>query len=129
MNSIVSKPAHYTKYKVEVIEITRYLPFCLGNVVKYVLRAPYKGGAEDCDKALVYLGFCQGDLLRLTRAEFESLINNIYRYMVELETASPNDLIARIQYGFLERLDVVIDTGSYEELRPHIENLYDCLLQ
>lgn len=36
----INHPPHYTKHKTEVIEITRYLPFCLGNVVKYVLRPP-----------------------------------------------------------------------------------------
>lgn len=35
--------------------IVRDLPFTLGNVLKYVWRAPYKGGAEDCIKALDYL--------------------------------------------------------------------------
>ncbi len=51
----VRHPAHYTVYPVQPIEITRHLGFCLGNAVKYVLRAPYKGGVEDCDKALEYL--------------------------------------------------------------------------
>ena len=51
----VSSPSHYTAYKVQPIEITRYLGFSLGNVVKYVLRAPHKGGVEDLDKALRYL--------------------------------------------------------------------------
>lgn len=53
----VHHPAHYTMYPVEPIEITRHLGFCLGNAVKYVLRAPWKGGAEDCDKALQYLAW------------------------------------------------------------------------
>lgn len=51
----VCHPAHYEVYPVQPIEITRYLGFCFGNVVKYVLRAPWKGGVEDCDKALHYL--------------------------------------------------------------------------
>lgn len=50
-------PAHYEVYPVQPIQITRHLGFCLGNAVKYVLRAPYKGGVEDCDKALEYLRF------------------------------------------------------------------------
>lgn len=53
----VRHPAHYTVYPVEPIQITRHLGFCLGNVVKYTLRAPWKGGAEDCDKAIQYLWF------------------------------------------------------------------------
>ena len=55
MNDPILAPAHYTVYPVQPIEITRYLGFCLGNATKYVLRAPYKGGEEDCLKALRYL--------------------------------------------------------------------------
>ena len=51
----VRRPAHYTLYPVETISICRHLSFCLGNVTKYTLRAPWKGGAEDCHKALQYL--------------------------------------------------------------------------
>lgn len=51
----VHTPAHYTQYPVEVIQITRPLGFCLGNAVKYALRAPHKGKVQDCEKAKVYL--------------------------------------------------------------------------
>lgn len=51
----INNPAHYTVYPVQPIEISRHLGFCIGNAVKYVLRAPFKGGVEDCDKALKYL--------------------------------------------------------------------------
>lgn len=53
----IHRPAHYTVYPVEPIEITRYLGFCLGNAVKYVLQAPYKGGVEDCLKAKMYVAW------------------------------------------------------------------------
>lgn len=56
----VRRPAHYTLYPVETISICRHLSFCLGNVTKYTLRAPWKGGVEDCDKALEYLRFERG---------------------------------------------------------------------
>lgn len=55
MNDPIMAPAHYTVYPVQPIEITRYLGFCLGNATKYVLRAPYKGSVEDCQKAMRYL--------------------------------------------------------------------------
>lgn len=51
----ITSPAHYTVYPVQPIEITRYLGFNLGNATKYVLRAPWKGGVEDCLKAQFYL--------------------------------------------------------------------------
>lgn len=54
-NDSVNHPAHYTHYSVEVIDITRYLPFDLGNVVKYVVRAPFKANIrQDIEKALFY---------------------------------------------------------------------------
>lgn len=55
MTDNIHNPAHYTVYPVQPIEITRYLGFCLGNATKYALRAPYKGGVEDCKKAVRYL--------------------------------------------------------------------------
>lgn len=56
----VKHPAHYTSHPsgIEVIEITRHMGFCLGNVVKYVLRADLKNDAiEDLRKAIQYLEF------------------------------------------------------------------------
>lgn len=52
----VNSPLHYTQYPVEVIEITEKLNFLMGNVIKYVLRADYKGKPlEDLKKARWYL--------------------------------------------------------------------------
>lgn len=59
MNSdMVNHPPHYKSHPsgVEVIEITEHMNFCLGNVIKYVLRADHKGSAtQDLEKALWYL--------------------------------------------------------------------------
>jgi hypothetical protein len=53
---VVNHPTHYTKFPVEVIEITEHLGFLDGNVVKYVLRAPFKGDElQDLLKAQWYL--------------------------------------------------------------------------
>lgn len=54
----VNRPKHYTSHPsgVEVIDITEHMNFCLGNVVKYVLRAEHKGNTlEDLKKARWYL--------------------------------------------------------------------------
>lgn len=52
----VNQPSHYLRFPIEVIEITERLNFCLGNVVKYVLRADFKGKPlEDLRKAKWYL--------------------------------------------------------------------------
>ena len=54
----VNHPAHYNQGKFEVIDVINdwNLNFALGNVVKYVARAPYKGNAlEDLEKAIWYI--------------------------------------------------------------------------
>jgi hypothetical protein len=55
----VNHPQHYQQCgKFEVIDVTEHLNFCLGNVVKYVLRCDHKhsdGGLTDLRKAAWYL--------------------------------------------------------------------------
>ncbi|MFZ8904732.1 MAG: DUF3310 domain-containing protein [bacterium] len=54
----VSHPTHYKSHPsgVEVIQITEHMNFCLGNVVKYILRAEPKGATiQDLEKAQWYL--------------------------------------------------------------------------
>jgi hypothetical protein len=52
----INHPAHYKQGAHEVIETTEQLSFCLGNVVKYVLRAEHKGRPkDDLLKAQYYL--------------------------------------------------------------------------
>lgn len=55
----VNTPTHYQHPSgIEVIEITRHESFLRGNVLKYVLRAPYKGNElEDLKKAAKYLAW------------------------------------------------------------------------
>lgn len=58
MNDVVNHPQHYTIHPsgIETIEITEHMNFCLGNVIKYLMRAPYKGEQiEDLEKAAWYL--------------------------------------------------------------------------
>lgn len=58
---IVNHPSHYTSHPsgMECIELTRYLPFAVGNCIKYLWRSGIKGGQrkrkEDVSKALFYL--------------------------------------------------------------------------
>jgi hypothetical protein len=54
----VNHPAHYTRFPVEVIEITEQLDFNRGNAVKYIARAGFKEGVdelEDLSKAAWYI--------------------------------------------------------------------------
>lgn len=63
----VNHPQHYQHESgVEVITITETMGFCLGNVIKYVLRSHRKGRQlEDLRKALWYLN---REIARLERA-------------------------------------------------------------
>lgn len=56
----INHPKHYTAagatLNAEPIDLCEQLDFCIGNAVKYVLRAPYKGNElEDLEKAHWYL--------------------------------------------------------------------------
>ena len=54
---MVNHPPHYCRGKIEVLDaiLDWCLPYCLGNVVKYIVRSPYKGNEiEDLKKAQFY---------------------------------------------------------------------------
>ena len=62
----VEHPTHYDLegLGVEVIDVirsvlgaTRFVGYCKGNVIKYILRADKKNGLEDLQKARVYLNW------------------------------------------------------------------------
>lgn len=72
----VNHPPHYTWLKelcgIEVIDITRHMNFCLGNAIKYILRAGHKKDSsltdtdkqvEDLNKAIWYI---QDEIKRIT---------------------------------------------------------------
>ena len=55
---VINHPSHYTRGKIEVIDFIedQQLPYHLGNVIKYIARAGYKGDKlEDLKKARRYL--------------------------------------------------------------------------
>ena len=58
MNDAVNHPSHYNQGAIEVIDFIedRQFNFNVGNAVKYICRAPYKGKCiEDLEKAIFYL--------------------------------------------------------------------------
>lgn len=57
MNDNVNHPAHYTRWPIEVINLTEREDFLYGNILKYALRAGAKAGStyeEDMAKAAWY---------------------------------------------------------------------------
>ncbi len=107
MSDPIRNPAHYTAHPVQQIEISRYLGFCLGNVVKYILRAPYKGRAEDLRKALQYLEWeAQTPMRRLTPMTLERVTGAIADLRAFLlESDAP---YGRPQSHFLDRLEIYL---------------------
>lgn len=61
---------HYRSHPsgIEAIEITQYESFLRGNIIKYVMRAPYKGNElADLEKAAEYL---QWEIERVKEQQF-----------------------------------------------------------
>jgi hypothetical protein len=58
MSDPVNHPAHYTSHPsgVEAIQICQHENFCIGNVLKYLLRHQKKGNpVQDLRKAIWYI--------------------------------------------------------------------------
>lgn len=73
----VNHPEHYNKHPsgIECIEVIRHFNFNLGNVIKYIWRAPYKGvSLEDLKKAEFYL---KDEIERVEKEQTPILIETI----------------------------------------------------
>lgn len=93
---MVSHPAHYQGNKFEVIDIIEDfdLNFCLGNVIKYILRSDKKSNKlEDLKKAKWYL---------------EREINNIENENVNIIDDSEQDAITQNCYFAVDNNDFEI---------------------
>ena len=62
----VNHPSHYTQGAVECIECIRaalgprgFRDYCVGNCIKYLHRYQHKNGAQDLEKAGVYLAWAK----------------------------------------------------------------------
>lgn len=110
MSDPVKAPAHYTAYSpLQPIDVCRHLDFNLGNAVKYACRAPFKGGAEDIDKAVRYLEIEE----RATRGELDfnlgqrkrisELMSKFSKQVMHQDNLSP---------GYRRQLSVFIDVLS-----------------
>lgn len=89
-NDNVRHPKHYATHpsKVEVIEFTAPMGFCLGNSAKYVARFDKKGKPlEDLQKALWYL--------RYWHKHHKKAVASISK-MVKYAKAEPNALVGEL---------------------------------
>ena len=86
MSHAVNNPAHYTQHPVECIEITRHLPFALGNAVKYVWSANDKGNRlQDLQKAIWYLQDYQQTGSTLQQCMHRPRWNDLWEKIVECQ--------------------------------------------
>jgi hypothetical protein len=113
MHDPITAPDHYTVYPVQPIALTRHLSFCLGNAVKYILRAPYKGGVEDLRKAIQYLEWekeaPQSPISAFAYSQAEVALSAIVDYLLV-----QHNFFAVSQVHFLIALDSYIQMPSFE---------------
>ena len=111
MEDKVNHPKHYAGVPamIECIDITRHLPFALGNAVKYIWRAGKKGGPEqeieDLEKAQWYLdeelehmtasdlGTAQAVFSTITPGSMDRLRHEAIGYILSGECEEAGDVI------------------------------------
>ncbi len=117
------RPAHYNIYPVQPVEISKYLGFCLGNVVKYILRSPFKGTPQDdCQKALEYLAWEMESPHESTPVhdlgEALDAISRLREYLVcEVKESKMQDSYALYTQHFLNELEAYLSSGASEHLK------------
>lgn len=82
MTDPINHPTHYTSHPsgIEPITITKHMNFCLGNVIKYVMRADYKGNRlDDLKKAQYYLNLEISEAEGRKENDYKARINAQYK--------------------------------------------------
>ncbi len=131
-NDPVEHPAHYCQYEHEVIELTEKLGFCLGNAVKYILRAPYKGHeAEDLKKARWYVNriierhlYEAGTFITYEKAHMELLESFNIPLVYELVFTAVNSSQLN---GIVEKLDRMILEAENRELKKQLKEASEAM--
>lgn len=132
-NNPVTRPAHYRQGGIEVIDIIRaytadlrgFKAFCVGNIIKYILRAANKNGEEDYEKAFWYLVRLIGvdkassllyDIKKQSKSvdEDPSMFSPIYQHIeynrIKKETAMTDDRTITVNF------DSVKDKNKWETM-------------
>lgn len=87
MSDPVNNPAHYNSHPsgIECITITQHMSFCLGNAMKYIWRADFKGDAiMDLEKAVWYIE-CEIRRRRLEHAKQSSAAKELAECFTDTE--------------------------------------------
>ena len=111
---LVNHPKHYTAVsaQLEPIDVLRYAPFDLGNALKYILRAPYKGNALlDYQKARKYLEWA-AESACYNRKPYETFIENYGLQLNKFEVL--NGLIVHVYWDSIRNLRDYVESKIKE---------------
>lgn len=126
----VNHPPHYTYFQgIEVIDVTRWLPFGLGNAFKYVCRAGFKDPskeAEDLKKALFYIK----DSIDVIEKYGEDALSNYWFTVPNGVSAYDNakDLISQVKNPFRREILLKLLYGSGDDLEKALDILENEIL-
>ena len=114
MSDAVNHPRHYNAHPsgIECIELAMWLPFCLGNTLKYLWRADHKGTpVQDLEKALWYLRY--------------HLDHAFVRIECPMSVAVRLDLVRRLEPGIPLHafIDAILDDNQITALHRFAEDL------
>lgn len=104
----VNSPKHYQipGVNIESIDIIKvilddkFIAFCVGNSLKYIIRAEKKNGKEDYEKAKVYLKWAQEEF-------------NKHNILLNLKTA--NDISAALGVDWLDIISEICQKMSFKK--------------
>lgn len=102
MSDAVNHPTHYTRWPIEVIDLTEREGFLYGNVLKYALRAGAKSGSsyeEDMAKAAWYATRLTARIAKVTSTDdalraLRKRGGSAFRYLAD----RPEDTTEMINY-------------------------------
>lgn len=69
VNDAVNHPKHYTSHpsKIECIQVTEHLNFCIGNAIKYLWRAGLKDNNSDIQDLKKAVWYIEREIARLSK--------------------------------------------------------------
>ena len=126
----VNHPPHYTYFKgVEVIYVTRWLPFCLGNAFKYICRAGLKDPSkeiEDLKKARFYIK----DSIDIIEKYGEGALSNYWATVPNGVSAYDNatNLISQVKNPFRREILLKLLYGRGDDLEKALDILENEIL-
>jgi hypothetical protein len=128
----VNKPKHYNSHPsgIEVINITRYMSFDLGNATKYIMRCDLKSDAiEDLKKAIWYINdalfyfpkYSDNKRFRFTDPDYDTMRPSMIQVPTITGCMTPNlanalDIILRHEFDLptIFKLQDAIDSINKE---------------